>query len=199
MKPLIITILLLCCGTVSAQPVLGENTAAELVSRALQAEPLLWLPFPMPYEIERSSKDKDAGLLDGLFRYGLLQRDKQMRVAEVEEDGRRKRKVLATWIYDYPLEHREQGTQEGFYYGTGKLKKLVELSSPYKIGDYYYAEAYIQWYVDDLQLWAKDPAFRTARTLRRSLESFQKPFEKRVYLQHDGDSWGFWNGEPGLL
>jgi len=75
----------------------------------------------------------------------------------------------------------------------------MELSSPYQIGDYYYAEVYIQWYVDDLQEWAKDPAFRSARTLRRSLESFQKPFEKRVYLQYDGESWGFWNGQPGLL
>jgi len=100
MKPLIVTTLLLFCGTVCAQPVIGENTAAALVSRALQAEPLLWLPFPMPYEIERSSQDKDAGLLDGLFRFGLLQRDKEMKVADVQEDGRIKRKVLATWIYD---------------------------------------------------------------------------------------------------
>lgn len=199
MKPLIITILLLFCGVASAQPVLGENTATVLISRALQAEPLLWLPFPMPYEIERSSEDKDAGLLDGLFRFGLLQRDKNMKMAEVEENGRRKRKVLATWIYDYPQARREQATPEGFYYGTGKLKNIVELSRPYQIGDFYYAEAYIQWYVDDLQEWAKDPAFRTARTLRRSLESFRKPFEKRVYLQYDGNSWGFWNGQPGLL
>ncbi|MCD8522046.1 MAG: hypothetical protein LRY66_06695 [Saccharospirillaceae bacterium] len=199
MKSLIVTTLLLLCGTVCAQPVIGNNTAAALVSRALEAEPLLWLPFPMPYEIERNRQDKDAGLLDGLFRFGLLRRDSEMKMTDVEENGRRKRKVVAVWIYDYPLAHREQGTQEGFYYGTGKLKNILEVSSPYRIGEYYYAEVYIQWYVDDLQEWVKDPAFRSARTLRRSLESFRKPFEKRVYLQHDGQSWGFWSGQPGVL
>ena len=190
------------------QPFLNERTAFELIDTALQQEPLLWMPFPLPYEIDRASQDKDARLLEALFDHDLVQREKVTRMVEVTENGVARRKVRVGWRYVYPAsreiapEHRtvtEGQTQQGFYYGRRQLKAIMELTSGYRLGEYYYAEAYIQWFVADLQDWVDDLAFDRARTLRRSKESFDKPFEKRVYLMHDGDSWGFWNGTPGQL
>lgn len=181
-----------------AQPVLGVNTAAAVIDRGLQAQPLMWLPFPLPYEIDRSSRSKDARLLEALFEHGLVAREKTMRMEELPGGSETRKKLHLLWVYDYP-QAQPQETAEGFYYGRGRLKHIMDLSSPYLIGRYYYAEAYVQWYVDDMQDWISDPAFRIARTLRRSAESYSKPFEKRVYLQFDGGQWALWKGEPGIL
>lgn len=199
MKSVISILLLLHAAFASAaQPVLGENTAAAVIDRGLQAEPLMWLPFPLPYEIEQSSSSKDAKLLSALFDHGLVTREKQMRMEDMPDSAQTRKKLLLLWRYDYPQAQNAE-TPEGFYYGHGRLKHIVELSSPYLIGSYYYAEAYIQWYVDDMQDWITDPAFRIARTLRRSAESYSRPFEKRVYLQFDGNHWALWKGQPGML
>lgn len=198
MKPLIVTVLLLFSGGLQAQPALGNNEAAALISTALRAEPLMWLPFPLPYELDRTRQDRDSVYLDALFRHGLVTREAEIRMADVLEEGRQRRKAQALWIYRY-YEGRDADTPEGFYYGRAKLVRIVELSRPYLVGEFYYAEAYIQWAAVDLEPWIQDPAFRTARTIRRSLESVQKPFEKRVYLQHNGEAWGFWKGQPGQL
>ena len=199
MKLLIITILLLHSGFSAAQPFIGTNQASQLINQALKSKDLKWLPFPMPYNIDRSSKSKEARFLSALVDHKLLMRKKQTRMVTVEENGISKRKVSVSWIYDYPLSNGERNTDEGFYYGYGRLKNIMELSPPYLIGDFYYVEAYIQWYVEDLQEWVQDAAFDRARTLRRSRESFDKPFEKRVFLQYDGKSWAFWDGKPGQL
>lgn len=198
MKPLIVTVLLLFSTFLRAQPVLGENEAAALIAAALRSEPLMWLPFPLPYELNRTRQDRDSVYLDALYRHGLVTREAEMKMADVVEEGRQRRKVQAFWIYRYP-DGRDEDTPEGFYYGRAKLMRIVELSRPYLVGEFYYAEAYIQWAAVELEPWIQDPAFRSARTIRRSLESVQKPFEKRVYLQHDGDEWGFWKGHPGQL
>ena len=79
------------------------------------------------------------------------------------------------------------------------MKNLLQVTNPYLLRETYYAEAYVQWYVTDIQEWVDAPAFDKARTLRRSLESKKKPFEKRVYLQYDGNQWAFWRGKPGAL
>ncbi|WP_430461926.1 hypothetical protein ACQUQU_03800 [Thalassolituus sp. LLYu03] len=199
MRILLMAFLLVFMPAKAAQPALGKNEAATLIDQGLAAEPLIWLPFPLPYTVDQTDKNKDGLLLDALFRHGLIEREKDMRMVEVTEAGFTRRKVQLRWVYNYSQERREQGTPEGFYYGKGKLKKVVELSAPYLIGDYYYAEAYVQWYVTDIQDWIADPAFRSARTLRRTLESYEKPFEKRLYLQFDGGSWALWKGEPGML
>ena len=201
MKLLCITFLLLFSGLSQAQPFIGSNHAAKIIDEALKRKDLKWLPFPMPYEVERSAQSKDARFLAALVDHDLLVRKKETKMVTVEVNGAKRRKVQVGWVYDYPGAQAGAASQtdEGFYYGYGRLKNIMELSRPYLIGDYYYVEAYIQWYVDDLQHWVQDAAFDGARTLRRSRESFAKPFEKRVYLQYDGDSWAFWDGKPGQL
>ena len=189
-------------GTTSAayaQPSLTNNQAIRIVDDALKQQPLFWQGFPIPYSIERSSKHKDAAMLEVLFNHNLLMRKKETQVVKIE--GSKRKRIAMNYRYFFADQEISEriGSQGGFYYGYGRLKKLLQLSKPYMIGDSFYAEAYVQWYVADVQEWVDSPAFDKARTLRRSLESKRKPFEKRVYLQYDGNDWAFWQGKPGGL
>ncbi len=192
-------LLLLITPSVLAQPVLTENQAIRIVDMALKQQPLFWQGFAIPYSIERSSKHKDAAMLEVLFNHKLLVRKKETQVVKIV--GSSRKRIALNYRYDFIDQESSDhiGSQGGFYYGYGRLKNLLQLSKPYLLGDSYYAEAYVQWYVTDIQEWVDAPAFDKARTLRRSLESKQKPFEKRVYLQYDGNQWGFWRGQPGGL
>ena len=186
--------LLMCSSAAQAIPPLTENTARRIIDNALKSQPLFWQGFAIPYTIEVKSTHKDADMLKALFEGGMLTQKKEMRMIQLPGADRKK----ITMIYDYDFADPAQAGQ-GFYYGVGRLKDILSLSPPYQIGDYFYAEAYVRWYVEDFQSWAAAPAFRKARTLRRSKESKRKPFEKRVYIQHDGKEWGFWQGKPGAL
>lgn len=194
--------LIVCCLIIQsswAQPVLTKNQAIRIIDQAFKQQPLFWQGFAIPYSIERSSKHKDAAMLEVFFNHKLLRRSKETQVVQVK-DSKRKR-VSLNYRYEFSDQESSQriGSQGGFYYGVGRLKNVLQLSKPYLLGDSYYAEAYVQWYVTDIQDWVDAPAFDKARTLRRSLESKRKPFEKRVYLQHDGNQWAFWQGQPGGL
>lgn len=182
-----------------AQPILTENQAIRIVDAALKEQPLFWQGFAIPYSIERSSKHKDAAMLEVLYNHNLLVRHKETQVVQIK--GSKRKRISLNYRYEFVDQKTGEyvASQGGFYYGYGRLKKILDLSKPYLLGDSYYAEAYIQWYVTDLQDWIDAPAFDRARTLRRSLESKKKPFEKRVYLQYDGTQWGFWRGKPGGL
>lgn len=182
-----------------AQPVLTENQAIRIVDDALKQQPLFWQGFAIPYSIERSSKHKDAAMLEVLFNHKKLVRHKETQVVKIE--GSKRKRIALNYRYEFVDQEAEEyvASQGGFYYGYGRLKKILQLSKPYLLGDSYYAEAYVQWYVTDIQDWIDAPAFDRARTLRRSLESKKKPFEKRVFLQYDGQQWGFWRGKPGGL
>lgn len=198
MKPLIITVLLLFSVSVPAQPGLSTATAEAVIRAALKAETLMWSPFSLPYEVDRAQSSTDSVLLEALYKHGLVTRESELRLAGETVNGRSRKVARSLWIYRYP-EGRAEDTGEGFYYGRPELLRIVELSAPYLVGEYYYAEAFIQWAAVDLEPWIQDPALRTARTLRRSLESRTRPFERRVYLQFDGQQWGFWRGQPGQL
>lgn len=197
MKPLIVTFFLLLSSGLGAQPILSMADAQRIIDHALQQQPQLWLPFEIPYRVERADRSTEAQFLEALFDHGLLRRDTDMRMRTITVNGRERRQVVAEWVYDYPESSPHSGS--GFYYGRARLKQIVDLSAPYLVGQYYYVEAFIQWYVDDQQGWIDDPLFEAARTLRRTRESFTKPFERRVFLMHDGVSWSFWQGRPGEL
>lgn len=181
------------------QPELTKEEAAKIIDLALKEQPLFWQGFAIPYSIDRASTHKDAAMLKILFNHGLLTRSKETKVESL--DGGKRKRITMNHRYDFV--DKETGdlieSQGGFYYGYGRLKSIMQLSKPYLIGQDYYAEAYIQWYVDDIQDWVDAPAFDKARTLRRTLESKSKPFEKRVYLHNNGESWAFWKGPPAAL
>ncbi|MEH6449261.1 MAG: hypothetical protein V7765_11360 [Oleispira sp.] len=186
-------------SSANGQPSLTNNQATRIIDDALKQQSLFWQGFAIPYSIERSSKHKDAAMLEVLFNHKLVVREKETQVVKIK--GSQRKRISLNYRYSFADHETSQriGSQGGFYYGYGRLKKLLQLSKPYKIGDSYYAEAYVQWYVADVQDWIDAPAFDKARTLRRSLESKSKPFEKRVYLQYDDQGWAFWQGKPGGL
>jgi hypothetical protein len=186
-------------ASASAQPSLTENQALRIVDDAFKMQPLFWQGFAIPYSIERSSRHKDAAMLEVLFNHQLLIREKETQVVKIQ--GSNRKRIALNFRYSFADQHVGDriSSQGGFYYGYGRLKKVLQLSKPYFIGESYYAEANVQWYVTDIQDWVDAPAFDKARTLRRSLESKSKPFEKRVYLQYNGQNWALWKGKPGGL
>lgn len=181
------------------QPSLTKKQAAIIIDNALKMQPLMWQGLTIPYSIERSSQHKDAAMLEILFNHQLLVREKETKVIEIK--GSNRKRIALNYRYSFAEQSKTErvSSQSGFYYGYGRLKNIMQLSKPYLIGDAYYAEAYIQWYVTDIQDWVDAPAFDHARTLRRSLESREKPFEKRVFLQYSEKEWAFWKGRPGGL
>jgi hypothetical protein len=183
----------------SNQPKLTENQAVRIIDDAFKVQPLFWRGLAIPYSIERSTQHNDLAMLEVLFNHRLLIREKETKVVKIKDSNRK----YISLNYRYSFVGQEASarisSQDGFYYGYGRLKKILQLSEPYFIGESYYVEAYVQWYVTDIQDWVDAPAFDKARTLRRSLESKIKPLEKRVFLQYDGQAWAFWRGKPSGL
>jgi hypothetical protein len=181
------------------QPRLTENQAIQIIDDAFKVQPLFWRGLAIPYSIERSTEHNDLAMLEVLFNHRLLIREKETKVVQIEDSNRK----YISLNYRYSFVDQETSVrispEGGFYYGYGRLKKILRLSEPYFIGESYYVEAYVQWYVTDIQDWVDAPAFDKARTLRRSLESKIKPLEKRIFLQHDGQAWAFWRGKPSGL
>jgi hypothetical protein len=188
-----------CNAFVGVQPKLTENQAIRIVDDAFKMQPLFWQGFAIPHRIERGSKHKNAAMLEVLFNHQLLIREKETQVIKIQDSNRKR--IALNYLYSFADQDvgARISSRGGFYYGYGRLKKILQLSKPYFVGEFYYAEAYVQWYVTDIQDWVDAPAFDKARTLRRSLESKSKPFEKRVYLQYNGQDWAFWKGKPGGL
>lgn len=203
MKPSLITFLCLLLCTFATYghslPDLTLSEAERIIDLALQRKDLKWQPFHLPYEVSGSIQSKETRWLSALMDYKLLIRRPELKPRMVEEYGRKRRRITAIWLYDYADRDERQHTDDGFSYGIGRLKRIQKLSPAYFIDNAYYVEAYIEWFVDELQDWTNNAAFDDVRVLRRSRESRQKPFEQRVYLQHDGSRWAFWEGQPGSL
>jgi len=178
-------------------PTINKDQAEKVIQTAMDQQGLFWQHFTMPYRIERYEQDKDAELLELLHKRRIVDRASEMSVLKVKgKNGQPERKKI-TAIYEYRYKEGKEGT--GIYYGSGKIRDVITISKPYLIGDFYYAEAYIRWYVSNIPQWVEHQAAQNFRLFRRVIESDYKPFEKRVYLQFDGESWSVWNARPKLL
>lgn len=176
-----------------AQPQLTEAQATKLINQGMQHERLYWLPFPLPYQLPQNNNGKDAKLLAALEKHGMVSRE-ELKVEAAKLNG--KPQYELHWVYSYkPL--RQYYEKEGFYYGKPKLLNIKKISEtiPTKQGLFVLVE--IEWMVDDLQNWTKDKAFHIARTLRRSQNSANQPFEKKIHFQYlpDTNSWQVWEPE----
>ena len=152
----------------------------------------------MPYEVDRAQSSTDSVLLEALYKHGLVTRESELRLAGDVVNGRSRKVAQALWIYRYP-KARSEDTAEGFYYGRPELLRVVELSAPYLVGEYYYAEALFSG-----RRWICKPGFRIRPCAQHepcgaAWNPGLSPFERRVYLQFDGQQWGFWRGQPGQL
>lgn len=175
----------------SAQPSLSKSQAQTLIKNDMQYERLYWTPFPLPYELPQASTSKDAKLLAALAKHNLVSRE-AVKVAVAVHNG--KPQYEQRWLYNYqPL--RQAYDREGFYYGKPKLLRIAQLSEPSTAKGKVFVLVRIEWMVDDLQHWITDPAFKIARTLRRSQHSARQPFEKKIYFEYlpESESWQQWS------
>lgn len=170
-----------------AQPTLSKAEAEQVLNQAFRHKPLYWNPFPLPYDIAQSTQNKDAALLAGLFKYGLVTREAVMASLPGTQG------YVQQWRYQYPARRSPQ-TPEGFYYGRAQFKALLSLSAVIREGGEDLVQTRVTWQVEDLQPWAKDPVFRQARTLRRSQQSATEPFEINVALRYNArfQAWELW-------
>lgn len=178
-----------------AVPSLSESEAASVIARSMEQEALYWNPFPLPYTVSQKSTHKDAAFLAKLFDYGLLEREeKKAQIAGTQAAPQ----YEMQWRYQYN-DGRNPYAPEGFYYGRAQLVKVITLSAPVQNKGVFYINAQVQWSVSGLQEWAKDKVFMQARTLRRSQESQQKPFEREVVLVYSETQqrWDIWQ-EPAF-
>lgn len=192
-KPVLILLITLWVPFGMAQASIEVPQAEQIIARALTQEALYWNPFPLPYDIAQTSKHKDGLFLQTLFDYGLLDREEKLLPIESNSAQPQYQKI---WRYTYK-EGRNPYAPEGFYYGRGELVKLLSLSEAQINKGVLYVNARVQWSVAYMQMWAQDPAFQQARTLRRSQESASKPFERDFVLMYNApaQAWELWQ-EP---
>ena len=177
----------------AVQPELLFEDAEALVVQSITHELLIWDGITLPLLIPKTEQSRLARWLSVLAEERLVSREESIQMID-ESNGRRR--IAALWQYrsgpgsdwiDSPDGQRLQ-------YGHPALKRVVSVSPAYWVDDAWYAEVYLEWYVEALSPWARLPLFKQQRLFRRSAESFDKPFVRTVYLQFDEDGWHDWRG-----
>ena len=193
MKPMVTLVFWLLSCAALAEPILSEAMAERILQQNVE-RPLYWNPFPLPYEVAQNDNGRDAVLLNALYRHGLVEREE---VKTQIKGALGRPQYHLKWLYRY-LPERLETQPEGFYYGNAKLVKLESLSSTSQVKGEYFVQGKILWGVDRQQSWVADADFNIARTLRRSLDSIQRPFEREVVFRYHpkGLYWYVWEPEP---
>lgn len=179
------------------QPEINDEAAHSLIQQALDQQGLFWQQIKMPYSVASYAQDKEAELLQLLYKKRIIDRKSEMKMVTIAADKYRPQRQRITSVQTYLNLSGQERT--GIPYGRARVKELVSLSQPYLVGDYYYAEAYVRWYVEDVPNWVRQQAAQNFRFFRRVLESPYKPFEKRFFLQFDQEDWVLWQSKPKYL
>lgn len=173
-----------------AGPNISKQQAFDVVQQFLQAQNLYWSPVEFPIQIERKSKSRLAKQLDALFKAQQLNRTKGKKWVSANNISENRQRIALYWDYDLDNQHKE-----GLVYGQAKLKSIDVLSQAKNYSGEFYAQAHISWYVDSMPAWTKRPEFHSIRLIRRSKESFSKPFVKSLYLHHVQNKWVVWQSK----
>lgn len=166
----------------------AKALAAKEIERALY-----WSPLRMPYEVGQSSQDLEARFLQVLYKHGLIARDSYEEKVAREINGVTRMQIELRWRYDYKTPPRSFD-EEGIYYGDGQVLS-VKIYPSVETSRRLMAQLDVKWGVKNIQPWVQDPVFKQARTLRRSLESKNQPFEKTLYVQYQNGAWVLWQPE----
>ncbi len=170
-----------------------------LIETLMAEEPLLLKPFKFPKDVDRSDAEQTL-LLNFWHEKGLLDRGEIRFNAYKEVYGKRRRVSVAGYRYTLPEEHPGV-TGDGFIYGSARIKRILKISKPSFIGHTFFCEAATEWYVVDMPEWSRDPLMlQSYRELRRSQESYEKPFERPYYFEYQEDvGWILWKKKPAAL
>jgi hypothetical protein len=170
-----------------------------LIESLMDEEPPVLKPFDFPKEVDRSDTQQ-VTLLDVWFKKGLLTRELIRFNAVKEVQGRKRLISISGYRYDLDVSQPSVSTR-GLVYGQAKIKRIISISAPSFITYTFFSEVYLQWYVDNIADWAQTPLMlKSYRELRRSKESFEKPFEKRFYFEYQEDvGWVLWKEKPRAM
>lgn len=168
-------------------PSLSADQARNVIQTFLQSQKLYWSPVEFPIHIERKSKSRLAKQLDALFKAQQLNREKGSKWVDSDNISEKRKRVSLYWDYSLDTEH-----SSGFVYGRANLKRIVQQSEVKNYSGEYYAQIHVSWYVDNMPAWTKRAEFHSIRLIRRSKESFSRPFEKALYLHYENNKWVVW-------
>ncbi len=173
------------------QPPLLKADAVRLIEQGIRSHALVWDKLSFPLQIPRNEQGQRLQWLDNLSSDGVVSRTGKMQKSRSKDGG-----ILFEAVWDYQLSEQADWRQypdgKRLVYGYPELQQLVSLSPAYWVDDAWYAEAVVEWHVAGLAHWAKLPVFKRERLFRRSIESYQKPFTRSVYLQFTEAGWQFW-------
>lgn len=181
--------LLLTMTANAAAPTISQEQAHNAIENFLKKQPLYWSPVEFPIQIERKSKSSLAKQLDSLFKAHKLNRVKGSKWVDATNLSERRERLSLYWDYNLDV----GGHKSGFVYGRANLKRIIELSEVKNYSNDFYVHAHISWYVDNMPDWVKRPEFHSIRLIRRSKESFSRPFERSLYLHYENKQWVVWN------
>lgn len=168
-------------------PSLSSEQAKGVIQSFLQSQKLYWSPVEFPIQIERKSQSRLAKQLDALFKAQQLSREKGSKWVDSNNISEKRKRVALYWDYSLDTNHKS-----GFVYGRANLKRIMQQSEVKDYSGQYYVQVHISWYVDNMPAWTKRAEFHSIRLIRRSKESFSRPFEKALYLHYENNNWVVW-------
>jgi len=173
----------------------SNEVIESIFNKEFAQQPLLFLPFEFPIEIERTHADMAKALLPWV-ELGLINKSNTRFLADKKMYGETRQVSVGGYLYELNLDNKWV-TENGFIYGRPALHSVLSISTPTHINANYVIEVYLEWKVVDIPPWVKDVdlSHRKMRLLRRSAESESKPFEKRVYLKYQDAQWMIWDDE----
>jgi len=187
MKPLLQIFLLFLSISSHAVPYINPEVAEDILARDYAGQKLYWSPVRLPLTIALTDNSRVANQLSHLFDRGMVERERLM---STEDVGNGRRKVVLKWRYTWP-----DNSSAGLAYGVRRVHSLMTMTDPIQRDATWYVEVALRWYVDDIEPWVADPALKSARPLRRAIESHEKPFEATVYLELRNNRWQIWTPE----
>ena len=190
----VLTLLILCVGLwvndarAQSPP---SHAEIEMIFNQQYAQNLLFYkPHDYPIEIERSHQQK-VNELDEWVALDLLIRKKTRFVAEKIMYG--EPREVSVGGYEYALNQQNPYvSDQGFFYGRPFLKQIFTVSKPVSIGNEFFCEVYLSWYVVDIPDWL-GKFKQKPRLLRRVLNSQTAPFEKSIHLIQREGKWRLWD------
>lgn len=150
---------------------------------------LFYKPHDYPVEIERSHKQK-VKEMDEWVALDLLTRSNTRFVAEKMMYG--ELREVSVGGYQYTMNQQNPYvSDQGFFYGRPFLKQIFTVSQPVSVGNEFFCDVYLSWYVVDIPDWL-GKFKQKPRLLRRVLNSKEAPFEKTIHLIMREGKWTLW-------
>ena len=192
MKPLVTIFLLIFSIKGISQPLLNDSMLVNVIGQEFDAVPLYWQPVDLPLTLHSRQDDRAARLLNQLYRVGAIERERNIRFSKSVAG---KKSVDIYWTYRWLDED-----SPGILYGKRRFQNILSTSPLYQervtqTETGWFVLLNVAWYVTDMPNWVHDAELSKTRIIRRSLESYDKPFESGLVFYFSNDQWRLWEGD----